>query len=91
MVNRNVVVRQQKGDDNVVYYYKQLDESKNIVLLLTYNNFRPNIADPLVVEITQEEYETLLAEIEAANQPEEPGPDEITDAEALNIILGVGE
>ena len=43
------------------------------------------------IEITQEEYERLSAEIEAANQPEEPDPDEISDTEALNIILGVSE
>ena len=40
------------------------------------------------IEITEEEYNTLLAEIEAANQPEESDPDEISDEEALNIILG---
>lgn len=43
------------------------------------------------IEITEEEYNTLLAEMVAANQPEEPEPDEISDEEALNIILGVSE
>lgn len=43
------------------------------------------------IEITEEEYNTLLAEIQAANQQEEPDSDEISDAEALNIILGVSE
>lgn len=37
------------------------------------------------VEITEEEYNALLAEIEAANAPY---PDEISAEEALDIILG---
>lgn len=39
------------------------------------------------IEITEEEYNTLLAEVIAANQPEET--DEISAEEALDIILGV--
>ena len=39
------------------------------------------------IEITEEEYNALLAEIIAANQPEET--DEISAEEALDIILGV--
>lgn len=39
------------------------------------------------IEISEEEYNALLAEIEAANQPEET--DEISAEEALDIILGV--
>lgn len=69
-------------------FFKKLDELGKIVLLLRYD-FSPDITDSLMVEITQEEYETLLAEIEAANQPEEPAPDEISAEEALDIILGV--
>lgn len=42
-------------------YYKQFDENGKIVKLLTYD-FEPNIADPLIVEITSEEYENMLAE-----------------------------
>ena len=41
------------------------------------------------IEITEEEYNALLAEIQAANQPEEPDLDEISAEEALDIILGV--
>lgn len=69
-------------------YFKRLSESGEIVILLTYNNFRPNITDPLTVEITEEEYQSLLAEIKAANKPEEPETDEISDTEALQIIMG---
>lgn len=74
-----------------MYYYKRVNENGKLLYLLTYNDSRPNITDSLVVEITQEEYERLSAEIEAANQPEESDPDEISDTEALNIILGVSE
>lgn len=73
------------------YYFKHKNENNGVDCLITYNNFRPNITNPLIIEITEEEYNTLLAEIEAANQPEEPDPDEISDAEALDIILGVSE
>lgn len=70
-------------------FYKRIDDSGNLCMLLTYN-FAPNITDPFVIEITKEEYNALQAEIEAANR-EEIDPDEISDEEALNIILGVGE
>lgn len=69
-------------------FYKKIDESNEIALLLTYDNFVPNITDPLMIEITEEEYSAHLAEIQAANQPEEPDPDEISAEEALDIILG---
>ena len=69
-------------------FYKKIDESNEIALLLTYDNFVPNITDPLMKEITEEEYNALLAEIEAANKPEEPDPNEISAEEALAIILG---
>lgn len=42
-------------------HYKQLNENSEIVMLLTYD-FEPNITDPLIVEITAEEYETISAE-----------------------------
>lgn len=42
-------------------YYKQLNENSEVVYLLTYD-FEPNITDPLTVEITAEEYETISAE-----------------------------
>lgn len=70
-------------------YYKQLNENGEIVMLLTYD-FVPNITNPLIVEITKEEYETLLAEI-MANMPE-PEEDEIAlKAQAYDIITGVSE
>jgi hypothetical protein len=70
-------------------YYKQFNENGEIVMLLTYD-FVPNITNPLIVEITKEEYETLLAEI-MANMPE-PEEDEIAlKAQAYDIITGVAE
>ena len=42
-------------------YYKQLNENGEIVMILTYD-FEPTISDPLIVEITAEEYETISAE-----------------------------
>ncbi|MBQ2241507.1 MAG: hypothetical protein II319_05145 [Clostridia bacterium] len=42
-------------------YYKQLDESGEVIYLLSYDT-EPNITDPLTVEITAEEYETISAE-----------------------------
>lgn len=41
--------------------YKQLNENSEVVMLLTYD-FEPTISDPSVVEITEEEYNTILAE-----------------------------
>jgi hypothetical protein len=70
-------------------YYKQFNENGEIVMLLTYD-FVPNITNPLIVEITKEEYETLLAEL-IASLPE-PEPSEIElKAQAYDIITGVGE
>lgn len=73
---------------NYVCYVKRTNDEGVVDSLITYNNFHPKISDPLMVEITQEEYEALLAEIEASNQPEEPTTDEISAEEALDIILG---
>lgn len=70
-------------------YYKQLSENGEIVALLTYD-FAPNITDPLIVEITAEEYEAIFTEWRA-NMPE-PEPSEIElKAQAYDIITGVSE
>lgn len=68
-------------------YYKQLNEEGELVLLLSYD-FEPTITDPLIVEITQEEYEALLAEITAKNEPEEN--DEATTADLYNALAELG-
>lgn len=80
-------------------YYKLLDENGEIVALLTYD-FDPNITDPLAVEITAEEYESISAE-RRANTKHEPSAEEIErkarakekwlKAKAYDIITGVSE
>ena len=71
-----------------MYYYKQLNENGSVFFLVTYENKRPNIKNPLVVEITKEEYETLSAEMQKQEEIPESREDEISDTEALNIIVG---
>lgn len=66
-------------------YYKETNVGGEVKLLLTYE-FEPSITNPLIVEITKEEYDELLAEITAEPDPEPT--DEISDSEALSIILG---
>jgi hypothetical protein len=68
------------------YYYKQLNENGEIALLLVYD-FMPSITDPLIVEITEEEYNAIIAEIRA-NEPE-PEPSETQlKAQAYDILTG---
>lgn len=68
------------------YYYKQLNENGEIVLLLVYE-FTPTITDPLMVEITEEEFNAIVAEIRA-NEPE-PEPSEMElKAQAYDILTG---
>lgn len=69
------------------YFYKQMGDNLEIESILSYEYY-PNITNPRIIEITEKEYNALLAEIQAANNPD---PDEISDTEALNIILGVSE
>jgi hypothetical protein len=80
-------------------YYKQFNENGEVVALLTYD-FEPSISDPLTVEITAEEYETIAAEFRA-NAKHEPSTEEIErrerqkemslKAKAYDIITGVSE
>jgi hypothetical protein len=68
------------------YYYKHLNENGEIALLLVYD-FMPTITDPLIVEITEEEYNAIIAEIRA-NEPE-PEPSEMElKAQAYDILTG---
>lgn len=70
-----------------MFFFKEINEKNQAVSVLTYDNIYPKVDPAVVVEITEEEYRALLAEIEAANQPKET--DEISAEEALDIILGV--
>lgn len=70
-------------------YYKQLNENGEVIMLLTYNQ-TPSITDPLIVEVTEEEYNVLLAEILATVPEPEPSELELK-AQAYDIITGVAE
>lgn len=80
-------------------YYKQLNENNEIVTLLTYD-FEPNITDPLMVEITAEEYNAIAdvwkAEGEARAEEEKAeriakAKEKALKAKAYDIITGVSE
>lgn len=66
------------------YYAKQIDDNGNIVALHCFESDEfPS--SPYFIQLTEEEYNTLLAEM----TPPEPEPtDEISDSAALNIIVG---
>ena len=66
-----------------MYYAKQIDTDGNIIALHSMD--RPFINTAEFVPITETEYHELLAEMEAII----PEPtDEISDSEALAIIMG---
>ena len=69
----------------MVRYYKRINDCGSIEMLFTYD-FEPILSDPHMVEITAEEYARIEAEITA--EPELEPTDEISDSEALSIILG---
>lgn len=80
-------------------YYKQLKENGEFVMLLTYD-FEPEITDPLIVEITEEEYLALKAECDekvkaAAEAYKEATKVKMSEielkAKAYDIITGVSE
>lgn len=66
-------------------YFKQINESGELILLLTYD-YPVVIDNPFIIEIAEEEYHQLLNEITAHIDTDQD--DEISDTEALNIIVG---
>lgn len=48
-------------------YYKQINEIGETILLLTYE-FVPTITNPLMVEITEEEYNAILADMQRKDE-----------------------
>lgn len=73
-----------------MYFYKELQSDGNLAALLTYDNAPLSTTNPLIVEISEEEYSSLLDEIISSVQLEElEETDEISAEEALDIILGV--
>lgn len=80
-------------------YYKQLNENGEFVMLLTYD-FEPEITDPLIVEITEEEFLSLKAECDErvkadAEANKEAAKEKMSEialkAKAYDIITGVNE
>ena len=75
-------------------YYKEVNEIGEVALLLTYNH-TPNITNPLVVEITADEYKKISDELDKkANENSNIGYtlSEIYEkAKAYDIITGVIE
>lgn len=69
----------------IMYYGKKIDENGKIIYLHEFEA-ESFPADRFFVEISEEEYNAILEEW--ANIPD---PDEISDSEALSIILGVAE
>lgn len=74
-----------------MYYYKRMNNDGTLHTLLRYDKARKDNGNPFVLQITEDEYNALSAEMDAVSQPEEPDPDEISAEEAMNIILGVSE
>lgn len=66
-------------------YYKKVNASGDVLYLITYDS-APSITDPLTVEITKEEYDSILEAI-TANQGTDD-TQQISDEEALQIIMG---
>lgn len=66
-------------------YYKKVNASGDVLYLMTYDS-TPSITDPLTVEITKEEYDSILEAI-TANQGTDD-TQQISDEEALQIIMG---
>lgn len=73
----------------MIKYYKHLNENGEIIALLSYD-FEPNITDPLIVEITEEEYEAISAEWESITPDYKPSETQLK-AQAYDIITGVAE
>ena len=43
-------------------FFKQIDENGNVICLFEYD-YQAIIDDPFIIEITQEEYNALMAEL----------------------------
>lgn len=72
------------------YYYKEINENGETIGVVSYSPNKPNITDPMIIEIDQAEFEAYLAEIA---EPDEPS-DEPTIAEkamAYDILVGNAE
>lgn len=70
-------------------YFKEINEDNEIVMLLTHGD-KVVIKNPNIVEVTEKEYSTLLAEITVNVKENEPSEDdEVSGEEFLNMVEGV--
>ena len=67
----------------MTYYAKQVENGETVAL---HTMDRPFLENGVFIPVTESEYAALLAEWESA-QPE-PEPDDISDTEALQIMIG---
>lgn len=68
-----------------MYYYKQIDETGELLLLLTYDA-QPSGLAAGIVEISAEEYEALMAKIAASRPEPEPAPEYVSTDELETAI-----
>lgn len=68
-----------------MYYYKQVGDSGELLLLLTYDA-QPSGLSADIVEITAEEYDALMAEIAASRPEPEPAPEYVSTGEIEQAI-----
>lgn len=68
-----------------MYYYKQVDGTGELLLLLTYDA-QPSGLPADIVEITAEEYDALMAEIAASLPEPEPTPEYVSTSELEQAI-----
>lgn len=72
-----------------MFCYKQIDEAGELLLLLTYDT-QPSGLPPDVVEVTADEYASLMDEIAASRPEPEPAPEYVsTDELEAAIAEGV--
>lgn len=68
-----------------MYYYKQIDETGELLLLLTYDA-QPSGLSADIVEISAEEYDALMAELAASRPEPEPAPEYVSTSELEQAI-----
>lgn len=68
------------------YYYKRINQNGETIGVISYSPVKPNITDPLIVEIEREEFEAYLAQIAEPDVP----TDEATTADYLEALSEMG-
>lgn len=52
----------------MTFFYKKTRQNGTVECLLTYKNFHPNITDPLTVEISEDEYNAILCDMQRKDE-----------------------